>query len=162
MGFYSQATITNTTPLAEGIGGIWELSASGDARLDFSGGDIHWFDIGSDAHVRFSGGRIDEIWSGQYVPWIWVGDPPVHVLDKHIEIICRDHHWDPVTHYLSGTWDVDNNNDGQLDTFNIKLVDRTNYGFPPAINNIRIIEVPEPASLLLLGLGGLLLRRRSC
>jgi hypothetical protein len=116
------------------------------------------FDIMSDAKVTFSGGRIDEIWCDQQVPWIWVGDPPRRIRNKHIEFICRNKHWDPVTHYLSGTWDVDNNKDGLLDTFNIKLVDMSNA--PPVIDNIKFTYVPEPASLLLLGLGGLLLRRR--
>ena len=122
----------------------------GYTQLDFSGGELHQFDIHSAGRVVFSGGRIDEIRSYQHVEDIPVGDPPVLVPDPHIEIFCRnDHYWDDTTNILTGTWFDDS-------TFNIQLVDAD--GYSPTIENI--FFTPEPATLLLITVGGLLLRRR--
>ncbi|HML76012.1 MAG TPA: PEP-CTERM sorting domain-containing protein, partial [Anaerohalosphaeraceae bacterium] len=66
-------------------------------------------------------------------------------------IICKDYSFNSMTSKLTGTW-TDNT------TFNIQLVNQT--GYSPAIDNIKFTIIPEPATLLLLGLGGVLLRRR--
>jgi len=150
---YSQATIEGTSPLSEFDGGIWMLLQAGYSSLDFSGGEVHQFDIGSYATATFSGGRIDEIWSYQ-TAWTYAGDPLELVPDPHIEIVCLDWDWNESTNLLTGTW-------ADLSAFNIQLVDRTQYGYDPAIENISFTIVPEPASLLLIAAGGLLLRRRS-
>jgi len=148
---YNYAIIQGTSPLVENYGGIWELGMWDDAQLDFSGGEVHEFDISSGARAVFSGGRIDEIRSTQHVEDIPVGDPPVGVPDPHIEIFCRDHEWDEPTNILTGTWFDDS-------TFDIQLVNVT--GYDPVIDNI--FFTPEPATLLLITIGGLLLRRRKC
>ena len=54
---------------------------------------------------------------------------------------------------LKGTW-------GDDSLFNIQLIDRTQYGYSPAIDNIKFTIIPEPMSMGLLALGGLLIRRR--
>ena len=146
---YSQATIQGTSPLVEYSGGIWQLFIAGYTQLDFSGGEVHEFYILSGARAVFSGGRIDNIRSTQHVEDIPVGDPPVWVPDPHIEIFCRDHHWNEIDNILTGTWFDDS-------TFSIKLVDVN--GYDPVIDNI--FFTPEPATLLLITVGGLLLRRR--
>jgi len=149
---YTQAEIWGTTPyIDDHNGGIWMLAQAGHSSLEFSGGEIHEFDIGSYATARFSGGRIDEIWSSQSA-WTLGGDPPELVPDPHIEIVCLDWDWDDITNILTGTW-------ADLSTFDIQLVDRV--GYDPAIENIAFTIVPEPTSLLLIAAGGLLLRRRS-
>jgi len=51
---------------------------------------------------------------------------------------------------LTGLW-------GNGDPFSIHLPNIT--GYSPAIENIQFQLIPEPTSLLLLSLGGLLLRR---
>ena len=148
---WSQAVVENTGPLIEGTGGIWELGIGGYSYLDFSGGGIHEFGIISDATATLSGGRIDEIWSFQSA-WTLDGQPPELVPDPHIEIVCLDWDWDDITNLLTGTW-------ADFSTFDIQLVDRD--GYDPVIENISFTIVPEPASLLLIAAGGLLIRRRS-
>ena len=151
---WSQATIEGTDPLIdEFTGGIWELTQADYSFLNFSDGEIHLFDIHAASHAVFSGGRIDEIWSYQSA-WAYVGQPPELVPDPHIEIVCLDWDWDDITNVLTGTW-------ADFSTFDIQLVDRTQYGYDPAIENISFTIVPEPASLLLIAAGGLLVRRRS-
>ena len=146
---YSQAIILDTSPLIEGTGGIWELGMGGYTQLDFSGGEVHEFDISTYARAVFSGGRIDNIRSTQSA-WKWDGDPPEWVPDPHIEIVCRDdHYWDETTNILTGTWFDDT-------TFEIQLVNVDDYDH--VIDNI--FFTPEPATLLLITVGGLLLRRR--
>ena len=148
---WTQATIESTSSLSEFDGGIWDLNMGGYSSLDFSGGEIHEFGIHSYSHAVFSGGRIDEIWSSQSA-WTYTGQPPELVPDPHIEIVCLDWDWDDITNVLTGTW-------ADLSTFDIQLVDRV--GYDPVIENIAFTIVPEPASLLLIAAGGLLLRRRS-
>jgi hypothetical protein len=148
---YSHAEIWGTTPyIDEHNGGIWMLTQAGYSFLDFLGGEIHEFYIASYATARFSGGRIDEIWSYQ-TAWMFGGDPPELVPDPHIEIVCLDWDWDDITNVLTGTW-------ADFSTFDIQLVDRV--GYDPVIENISFTIVPEPASLLLIAAGGLMLRRR--
>ena len=149
---WSQATIEGTDPLIdEFTGGIWELTQADYSFLNFSDGEIHLFDIHAASHAVFSGGRIDEIWSYQSA-WAYVGQPPELVPDPHIEIVALDWDWDDITNVLTGTW-------ADFSTFDIQLVDRV--GYDPVIENISFTIVPEPASLLLIAAGGLLVRRRS-
>ena len=146
---YSHATIQGTSPLIEFTGGIWELGIGGYTQLDFSGGEVHEFNIHSAGRAAFSGGRIDEIRSYQ-IAWKWDGDPLEWVPDQHIEIVCHDDWFhDTGTNILTGTWFDDS-------TFDIQLVDVD--GYDPVIENI--FFTPEPATLLLITVGGLLLRRR--
>jgi hypothetical protein len=119
--------------------------------LNFSGGEVHLFDIHAASHAVFSGGRIDEIWSYQ-TAWTLGGDSPELVPDPHIEIVALDWDWNVNTNVLTGTW-------ADFSTFDIQLVDRV--GYDPVIENITFTIVPEPASLLLIVAGGFLLRRRS-
>jgi hypothetical protein len=145
---YSQATIQGTTPLVENYGGIWQLLMGGYTHLNFSGGEVHEFDIISAGRAVFSGGRIDEIRSYQYVEDIPIGDPPVWIPDPHIEIVCHDdYYWDQATNILTGRWLDDS-------AFSIQLVDVA--GRDPVIENI--FFTPEPSSLLLMSIGGLFLR----
>jgi len=141
---WSEATIQGTDPLiSEGNGGIWWIGMGGYCNLDFSGGEVHQFDIVSFANATLSGGSFDEIWSYQTVP------------DTHIEMICRDHSYNENTRYLSGTWE-------DFSTFNIYLssVPETNYGYSPAIDNFSFTIIPEPATLLLLGFGTLMMKKK--
>jgi hypothetical protein len=146
----SQAVIQGTSPLSEDVGGIWDFTSAGYSQLEFSGGGIHEFTIGSYAEAVFSGGRIDKIRSLQQA-WVLAGDPPAPVPYAHITFVCDV---DSVVHdvgsnMLTGDW-LDGSG------FEVQLVDID--GYSRAIDNIQFI--PEPATLLLMGAGGLLLRKR--
>ena len=67
----------------------------------------------------------------------------------HITIECESYEYNEVDNSISGNW-----MNGA--SFSIQLIDSDD--FSPTIDNIQF--VPEPASLILLGFGGLLLRRK--
>ncbi len=136
---YSIAEIKNTSsPLAVDVGGLWDLISFGWSQLDFSGGHINHIDIGQNANAVLSGGLINEIISGYLNP-----NP------EHIKVICKSATYNPTTKYLNGIWKDDT-------AFSIKFLDRS--GYSSVVSNITII--PEPITLALLALGGLLIHRK--
>jgi len=137
-GDFSVLDIRNTTPYVPISGGIGTLIVFDYSQLLFSGGHVNRLDIGERATAILSGGQINQITSGYSY-----ADP------LHIKIICQTAVYDPTTKYLNGTW-----KDGT--DFSILFKDRD--GYSSVIDNVTII--PEPATMLLLGLGGILLRRR--
>ena len=108
--------------------------------------------IGNNATAKLSGGKIVEIYSNQSA-WKLAGDPPVSVWNPHITIVYSGAL--PVlnltSHVLTGLW-------GNGTNFSIYLPNIT--GYSPAIDNIKFTIIPEPASLILLAVVGLLVRKR--
>ncbi len=145
------ATIQNTSALNQFIGGIWQIRLSGDSTINIAGGQIHELDINYSSLAQISGGQIESIYSYQSA-WKTEGQPPVLVPNPHIEMFVRDWNFDELTKQLTGTW-------GDFSTFNIKLIDV--QGYSPTIENIKFTIIPEPISLMLLALGGMMMRRRA-
>jgi hypothetical protein len=135
---FSVLDIRDTSVYVPLSGGIGSLIVFDYSQLLFSGGHVNRLDIGERATAILSGGQIHQITSGYSY-----ADP------LHIKIICQTAVYDPTTKYLNGTW-----KDGT--DFSILFKDRD--GYSSVIDNVTII--PEPATMLLLGLGGILLRRR--
>jgi hypothetical protein len=90
---------------------------------------------------------IYQIWSQQYAWKNNVNGTPTW--NPHITIACLDYLHNPSTNLLTGHW-----LDGTA--FSIHLIDV--QGYSPAIQNIQFI--PEPTTMALFALGGLLLRRK--
>ena len=147
--YQSSANIIGTSTLGQGIGGIGEINLFEYSSMDFSGGELGNLDIFNDATAILSGGSVVSIESNQ-IAWQHEGDPHVLVPNPHITIVYSgDLPTVDTNNVLTGLW-------GDGSAFSIYLHDIS--GFSPAIENIQFI--PEPATLILLGVGGLLIRRK--
>ena len=150
---FCTAKIEGTSTLGSGTGGIWTLSLSGNSSLDFFEGQAYEIAIHNDATAVLRGGLIQQIWS-QQLAWQHEGDPPVLVPNPHITIVYSGDlpTYNETTNILTGLWENGN-------SFSIHLSDiPEGSGYSPAIENIQFI--PEPGTMALLGIGGLLIRRK--
>jgi hypothetical protein len=141
----SKALIQGTAPYNQNTyprGGIYQLNVTDYANLEFSGGAAYEINIGAYATAVLSGGTIQRLYSSQVVGL---------QVDPYIEIICKVHNYNTTTKLLTGTW-ADNS------TFSIQLLNA--IGYTPTIDDITFTIIPEPATLLLIGAGGLFLRRK--
>jgi hypothetical protein len=140
---FSILDIRNTSPFAVLSGGIGTLDLWGSSSLLFSGGEIYSLTLNANATALLTDGKIRKLYSYQPVTY------PNYIPGPHIEMIIKD--YSVVSNILTGHW-VDNS------TFNIQLMNQT--GYDPVLNNIKFTIVPEPATVLLFGLGGLLIRHK--
>jgi len=142
---YSYIEVHNTAPLQENIGGISALDLDDNSTLNYYGGEMGGFSIYDHAKATFSGGSINYISSYQYV----ASTSPT-IPGSHITFICDVDSVNLTGNLLTGDWL------GDKGSFTITLVNQS--GYDSVYSNIQFI--PEPATLLLVGAGGLLLRRK--
>ena len=140
---YSFVSVQGTAPLAPGSGGVGTLDLLDNSCLALSGGEVGNFTIHESAMAVLSGGRIDALRSYQTV---FAPD-----MGPHIEMIVKDYSFDEGSNRLTGTWVNDS-------LFNIQLYNQA--GYDAAIDNIYFTVIPEPTTLMLLGVGGLAVVRK--
>ncbi len=136
---FSVLDIKNTTPYIAGFGGIGTIDLWNTSRLNFSGGQVDSIHIDAYAEGVLSGGLINRITNESQLGL------------SHIEVVCKQYSYNVQTKKLTGIW-------GDNSNFNIQLVDLAGYATTYSIMDFTII--PEPATLALLALGGLLIRRK--
>ncbi|HML76396.1 MAG TPA: PEP-CTERM sorting domain-containing protein [Anaerohalosphaeraceae bacterium] len=118
------------------------MRAGGYSDITISGGEIRRLTIGTYATAQISGGQIDQIWSSYFLP-----DANRIILTCNSGYLLS--YTNGVVTGISGTW-----RDGS--DFNIQLVNPA--GSSTVFSNMTII--PEPATMLLLAVGGMLIRRK--
>ena len=152
-GSSSITIIRTSTPLISNSSGVYSIWILDNSELTIESGAIGGISLSNNTTAVLSGGSISHISSYQDVEW-WDGEP----FGQHIEIICISYDLN-ASNLLTGVWGVDINGDNEYDTFAIQLHDQA--GYDPVITNIDFTIVnPEPATLFLLSLGGLILRKK--
>ncbi len=137
---------STSTPLGVDVGGVYDILLFNNAQLLYLDGVTELITIGSSAVAELQGGCINYIKSMQYTETTGT--------DPHIDLYC-----------LPGwSWISDNSLlgiEGQWwdgSSFSIKFIN--DFDYDPAWTNINIIT-PEPTTMILLAVGGLLLRRKA-
>jgi len=135
---WSTGTIENTSPIiGEGVGGIWEIETKSFSELTISGGEINDLFGYDESEISLSGGQI-------------LGDLTIYNDTAWVHIFGYGFNNDPFPGSpLTGFWADDT-------PFSINLVDSAISTYDQIVFHI----IPEPATLLLLGLGGLAFRKR--
>jgi hypothetical protein len=146
----SSARIESTThvgqPRSSGQG-IDRIFGYGSSNLVVTGGEIRFITLSSYAHLTLSGGTITTL-EADVIPPV-----PAVAEDKYIQILCKS--WaHPTGDMVTGVW-------GNDSTFSIKLDNTSPWPSGFTYDSINFTIVPEPFSLALLALGGLLVRSRS-
>jgi hypothetical protein len=124
-----------------------DLVITNTSRMDYYGGETQELSLFKNAEAYLYGGRVDFISSHQFVAWV-DGKP----IGQHIHIDAhRGWEWkyeNGEIRGIAGLWQ-----DGSA--FDIRFINDPDYD--PTWTNINV--VPEPMTVLLMGVGGLLLRR---
>ena len=139
---------STSEPLVDFISGIHTIEVNGveGSSLTFSDGIAHYIYVKKNSTVLLNGGQINYIRSVQA--------PSV---GESIVIDCKPNSWSWIgeeDNYtgITGTW-----HNG--DTFSIEFLNDTiTHIFPDTWTHVDVI--PEPASIMLLGVGGLFIKRK--
>jgi len=155
---WSVATIENTEPITDTeTGGIWTVDMGDYSTFNLEGGEINfieaWWEstinmtggylnyivMSGESKAYLSGGTIDDLWR---IP-LEGGEP---IKEAMIHVFCLDYLYDPPGNLLTGHW-----SDNSAFSINLNI---------PSSDYIEFHIIPEPCSVLLLGLGALILRRK--
>jgi hypothetical protein len=138
--------ISTSVPLSSNTG-IQDIAIDDNGSLLFLDGIVEEISITKNATMTLKGGRIDYIRSFQLVGEV-----------GNITIECLDG-WSWLDNSggifgIAGQWA-----DGS--SFDIEFFDQTDRGYDPVWQNINVVVVPEPATLLLISTGLIFLRKRN-
>jgi hypothetical protein len=133
-----------------------EVFLKNDASLDFLGGTIGQLSTFHDSLVNFEGGQMDSLWT--------FDNSIVRYHAGQLDYISAGHNSIVFLYAYDVTYDPTGgiNNQGYVEGFFYKNDEAFNISCwnSPTWSHIEI--VPEPNTLLILGLGGLVLRKRKC
>jgi len=167
IGGYAVSDIEGTSPLGSLPidGGIWHigigvygtLNISGGeiknieaveiSTINMTGGNVYSLEMKNFSMTYLYGGQINTLASDQMAFWQPSGQTD---LNGWIQFFCREYDYDTDARILTGTWE-------DYSDFSIQLL---NIGTIPTYDQIEFHIIPEPGTIILLGLGGIFLKRR--
>lgn len=128
-------------------GEVWDLSASGQSEISITGGEVEWLSLSSGSQALVLEGDVTNLWAQSF---------------STVDIYGYDLIYDSQYHYdrtrqiwegqLTGFWQ-------NRAPFSITTWDQETYNHIVLHNLGPLPSAPEPGTLLLLGLGAVLLRR---